>query len=533
MSSARHSPPIFSRQLLLATSAAIDLAWRIPGDLLAPLLSLLSGLIASESIATVTSWVMFSVALYSFAHLAYPQDDLPTEEPGFRIGFTVGTLPFAYVLHSSPPIGVVLLAGLGTLVYPGAILLLYLRRFYGWSVLDADAEAVALVEFVFPHEDQVREEIRTDLGREGVFGAVGAVLYLLSTMMLLAIPCSLAAIAVEILFDTYPIPDLLFLGWGLGSLVLPRVSTGPSQTWIDDRRTNFEESLFDSVENATRSLFGLVLGLYILIGLFGFGLAIYTAISLAPGFLQPVVSIISSRRLALSPELMLLAWNMLGVVMLLLVAASFGTWAWMREFRRLPYFLDHWEGRELAEQEVVARPPGFVLPPLLSILLVRWYVYTASGRSLTFGFLWIVAIVGLGWTAYRTRMCDPQPIERENVVITGGLVTQIVTVWSLGSKISLTALVGGEADPLQLFAVPLLLSGLIVLLALLPVFERRGRRSGPYRRLSAPLMIVLVGLASGVSLPVVPPEYRTAFMALSGFSVPMGLIWAIVRWYEI
>lgn len=527
MSAVRNAGVLPSRRALLVGSVGLDVLWRLPEDVLAPLVSLVGGFLGSPAVATLTSWVMFAVALYSLAHLAYPQERLPRDTTGFRLGFAAGTLPVAYALEGGWDVVSVTVVGFATLLGAGGLQLAYLRLYHGWRVLDPEGPTAGLIAFVFPGDDpeSVREELRDDLAHEGALGVLGAGLYVLAVTMMLSFPCVAAGIAVVILFDTFPVPDLLFLAWGVAGIVAPRLNRGPSQSWIDDRSVDFEESLLDSVENVTRSIAGLVLGLYTLLGIFGFGLLLYYAIDLVPTALGAVRALVDAATSTLRDpvETVLDSWNVAGVAVTLLFSGAFGLWAWMRAFRRLPHYLDHREERDLATGRVIARPPGLVAVPLVGLLLVKWYLYRAPAASLVFAIAWPVTIgVGLA-VAHRTRTMAPQPIGRDDVVVVAGLIAETVVIWTLDVEAPLATVL--LEDPARLQA-PALVCGLFVFLWAMPKLRRASDRGGQIVRLLPALAVVGLGVVVALGRSAFPPGQRAVLTALSVFCLAAGALWA-------
>lgn len=96
-----------SSRSLLAGSALLDLVFRLPEDIITPGLSLASGLVGSPTVGFVTTWLMITVAFYTFAPLGYSHlDVLPRDTPGFRGIFAAGAIGLGLVIQWTDDLGI-------------------------------------------------------------------------------------------------------------------------------------------------------------------------------------------------------------------------------------------------------------------------------------------------------------------------------------------------------------------------------------------------------------------------------------------
>jgi hypothetical protein len=195
---------------------------------------------------------------------------LPDEAMGFRLLATAVALSVALLVAAGE--GVADLGwglGVGGVVFLGGIaaMLGYLARVHGWRLLDAERPPVQPVVALAREEySAVEAEIRDDLRRDGVAGALGAFFWLLALGLVIVIPAAIAGFVTNVLYNAYPLPELLVLGWvalGVAGRFLPEVRT-PTPDSLD-----LEDRLYGTVKHATRTLKGMMLTLFAVCGLFG------------------------------------------------------------------------------------------------------------------------------------------------------------------------------------------------------------------------------------------------------------------------
>ena len=186
------------------------------------------------------------------------------------------------------------------------------------------------------------------------------------------LPCVLAGIVAALLFFAYPLPDILVLLWvstGVFSPVVPRLSRY--------ERFDFESRLFavvrGSMLNAKGSLLVILATLPVLSNLIIFvGLPVVLApvfVAELPRFLATVTATPVETLLRLSAAI--------GLLLCFIAAALYVVWFWLCLYRRLPIFLERWEGQDV-NRDVPTRPPLLtVLPSLILVGLLR-YLYVVA-----------------------------------------------------------------------------------------------------------------------------------------------------------
>ncbi|MEF8807036.1 hypothetical protein [Natronomonas sp.] len=525
-----------SRHGLLAGSALLDILTRLPEDILTPALSIVSGWVGNPSVSFVTTWLMLAVAFYTFAPLAYSHlDVLPREATGFRAIFAGGTVSLGVFLEQATTPEVLVAGTFLVLLGCAGLFLTYFDRRHGWSLLDPEGKSVAIVDFVAPHED-VTDEIEADLEREGWLGGVGAGLHLLAVGMLVGLPVAIAAISTRALVYAYPIPDVAFLAWAVSVRVLPRTDAGPDQRRVLDLEFDFERFLADVIENATRSLQGMFMTVFTVLGVFLSAGFVFVGISLTTAILDLLVTGLSGFVQVPTIDVGLILWNAVGVLFLLGLAGIYGLWAWVRELRRLPYFLNAWESRETDHAgALVSRPPGLIAVPVTAWLLAVAYVHYAdiSVFRAAFAVSWPPGIVAIFWTVRWTLHRAPQPIGSESWWIVAALVVQTWSVWlstSLPDVVDAFTRRGGLGE---VIALPLSLTVLLLLGTSVPEIQRYETQHEGLRRYLFVGLLFLMGVLAFVSRGRVPARFEFIALILGVLGFGAGLLLGLVRYYRL
>jgi hypothetical protein len=426
-----------SPKVWIGGAALTDLLARLPEDVLVPLVSLLGGTLGPASISAATTWVLFGMVFYKFTPLVYTYFEwVPASARGFRVVFTaaaVGTGVFLEHVDGSQ-----LMIGIAAVMIATPIAMLwYLSRGRDWTLFDPEGRGVRIIQLFSPYQD-VSEELRSDFAREGPAGVAGRVTYLAALGLLLSIPVFLAGIIAQLFIYAYPLPDLLFLGWAVVATVSPRLTIGPSRGQVLDIEFDPERYLLDSLENASRSVQGLFLTMFVVLGAFIAAGYLFLAVTVGSQVAGPALALLSGPINELSPDAWVTIWGLAGLIATLGFVGTFLLWVWIREIQRLPHFLDMWEDREMAEGTPIARPTGFVALPLVAILAAATYVFVtfAPGQAGEYAFAvcWPL-ILGLGWwVANHSR--ESQPLDYENVWIALGLYVEAAAVWFLARTLT-------------------------------------------------------------------------------------------------
>ena len=518
-------------------AAVFDLLARLPEDLLAPLVSLLGGYSGSRLLAGLSTWLLFAVVFYTFAPLVYRLvDPLPAEETGFRLVFAGGATLTGLALELTT--GVTRFAAVfGAIGAVAASFLLYLKFGLGWTLLDPDGPAIGVLQTITAHND-VREEVRTDLEREGWLGAVGAGLYLAATGGVVAFPAFLGGVISQVFVYAYPVPDLLFLGWAVSAALLPRIDLGPTADQLLDVKFDLEEYLLDAVENATRSIQGLFVTSFVLLGVFQAAGYLFLAVGTAPAQLRTLDAALSASAspAAVGIEIWLLLWNLLGITALLGFAGAFSLWAWLRELQRLPHFLDRWEGRTTASGEPLARPRGFVAPALAALLAVAGYAVVLPSAPGTpwdapFAVGWPL-LIALGVRS--ARVPDrPQSIAREHVLIGASLYAHVVTMWLLAEVVVAVGSDGASiADAVSTPVVPVVLGIVLLFVGALPTVNRyeERRADGGHRGYAFVGYLLALGVVTALLVPFTSASIGVAVATLSVAAFVAGAAIGLIRY---
>ncbi|AZH24505.1 hypothetical protein [Haloplanus aerogenes] len=513
---------------LLGGSALVDLVVRLPEDVLAPLVSVTGGFLGSPAVGFVTTWVMFAVALYTFCHLAYDHVDvLPADAVGFRTVFTACAVALAVGILRVDRFVVLFLLFLPGLFLSGGALLGYLVRYHEWDVTDDAGRGVSLIQFVTPHADDTASELATDLAYDGWLGRLAATCYVLALTAILGLPILFAAFATHVLLYAFPIPDLLFLGWASAVRVLPRLDIGPNRPRVLRLEFAFDRFLIDTIEHATRCIQGMIVTGFVFFGLlFAAGYLFVAVTAIGPVAVEMVGFVVG-----IEGTLLLWAWG--GALLTTTFAGCHGLWVWIRELRRLPQFLDIWEGRTLAaDDRTPSRVTGFVAVSLVCWLSTAAFVVDGVLGYRQYAVLWpALVLVGI-WTIHHTVRRSAQPVTVEHGWITAGLVVQPVAFVAGTSAGSVAAALSDPDALLSVLTPPIAVAILLLIVAAIPVVTRYDDAGDGTRYGIVGLLFVLGCLAAGGST-VVPPPYRFAALVLWAMGWGFAVFLGAVRYFDL
>lgn len=527
-SSALRSPKVW-----IGGAAVTDLLARLPEDVLVPLISLVGGAVGPASVAAATTWLLFAMVFYTFAPLVYTYLDwLPSEARGFRLLFAASAVSAGLLFEFAE--GARLTAGIGALMIASAgAVLWYLSRVRGWSLFDPEGRGVEVLQLVSPHQD-VSAELRADFAREGLVGVAGRAAYLAALGVLLVFPVFLAGVVSQLFVYAYPLPDLLFLGWAVVAAVSPRLTIGPSRGQVLDVEFDLERYLLDSLENASRSVQGLFLTTFVVLGAFIAAGYLFFAVTLGSQVAGPALALLGGPILGLGLDAWVTLWNLVGLVAMLGFAGGFFLWLWVRELQRLPHFLDVWEGRATAEGEPIARPAGFVALPLATVVASAAYAFAvpASGTSpVEYGFaLCWPLLLGLGWWV-ANHSGESQPLTHENLWIAVGLYAETVSVWFLARTLTV-ATAGGSPSVWAIFEsanLPIVLGFITVFPTLLPYVSRYEDRDVEGRSYALVWFLLAVAGLAVLTARIATDPVRFQLRLLAGAAIFGGLALALVR----
>ena len=558
----------------LAGVASVDLVWRIPQltpgdsagvDVAVALLGLGLAIGDAGIVEELTTWLLLGYVAAVLAPQAYPSKlGVPGEELGYRVPFALVTVLTAAGLRSTSDGGspAELLALLALVALGGMFLLLVLQRGQGWTLSPEDERFVQLIDAIFP-TSSVEEELREDFGRSGVLGVVGAAAARGAAATILVFPAFLSGIAVVVLLILYPLPDLLIMGWA-GLLLVGHV-TGRELT-PQFASVDIEAGLYDIVEEATRSIKGTTLAVYLLTLAFGF--ALLFAVALQLGTVAVTDDVWTEPRLA---------WGIGGFLLVLAAGACYGIWCCIRLGRRLPRFLrqraddgpsgsdnsgpisprsvgvadgegtrlpqwwhvDLWEDvgvgepKDAARSRVPRRPVGTVVPPLAVVVLASGAFLWAGPYSWTFAVIWPTLLLALVGCLVLTRRLDRRRLQHDDHAIVAGMAAFVLTIQALGSLDRLVAaLRAGAFIPTRLpFSV--YVAAMLVWLGYLDDAFQYAERHDDLRRLAKGGYLLAFALVFGGLLPLVGGPYTRLFAIVVVLAGVGGLVLLSTGWFRL
>lgn len=607
------SPRIAGR---LAGLASVDLVWRIPEltpgggagvDIAVALLGLALDIGDAGFLEELTTWVLLGYVAAVLAPQAYPAKlGVLTMELGYRVPFALVTIVTAAGIRSTSDGGspVELLSLLALMALGGAVLLASLRWGQGWTLSPEDERFVQLVDAVFPAQS-VEAELREDFARPGVLGIVGAALARTAAGMVLVVPAFLSGVAVVVLLLLYPLPDLLVLGWaGLwavgavtGRNVVPAVGTA-----------DIETRLYDIVEEATRSLKGMVLGTYLLVLVFGFGLLFAGMLEIAQGT-GGAGSLTNPR----------FVWGVGGVLAVLAGSSCYGVWCCLRMARRLPVFLrqhvsgdsdgarqrdsseparsdrgdgqagvdigstsrpwcrrrrrvrwfsplrrwwfrrshersgrpllwrssaldtagasdtsdDESDGESDDRESPPPRPAGFVVPPLMAVVLLVTALAWFGVQSTAFALAWPLLLVALACCILVTRRVGSRSVRHDDHHIVAGVAVLVCTVFVIGRPDSLLDALTADPSLPTVLPVWIYTVGVVVWVGYLDDAFRYADAHDDIRRLARGGYLLAFTLVFGLLLPVTGGPYRALFALLLPVTAVGGLALLVTNWFRL
>jgi hypothetical protein len=478
---------------------------------------------------------MFGAAFYTFGPTAFEQlGQLPANDRGFQILFAITGVTLGIciqILDTAPN----LLVGVTVpgLFLSGGILLAYLIIIHGWTIANPEGKAVSLLQTTTPHED-VREELAQDFSYDGILGVAAKTFFIFGITTFLGIPIVLAAMSGRMLANTFPLPDIVFLCWAVSARLLPRAAVGPDKNRIADLDFDIEAYLLDKIELATRSIQGMVCTLFIVLALFSSSQYLFISVTIAPPFVTLLQTALRSMPGSFSLQQGVIIWNVTGVIVLLLLAGSYSFWVWVREFARLPHFLDEWEGRDFGRGRLPTRVSGFVIIPLIGWLVdVLFMTFESVAAFGWFTITWpLVVLTGLVST-WHTLYRNPQPVSNENVLIVAGLGLQTASIWIGANPARVTESVLTSAPLLPALIAPVGICVLVTVVALIPIVSRYEKNHQDICRYILPGLLLCIGGLTGVAVPAVPPQYRVVVIVLSVVTSGSAALLGIIRYYRL
>jgi hypothetical protein len=532
-----------SRESVLTASILLDVFWRLPENILAPVLSLLGGVVSIHWVTTATTWLLFAVALYSLAHLVYTESGaFPEADTGIRALFAAASLWFFLIFQLPSDSSPVLLsiAVVGTLFAGSLGFLYYLWRYQDWRLSAPDGQLAAIVARFLP-DDRLDDEGR--LRREDQpADAPLSHSTLFSAGVILISPCMFGGMLVFFLFYTYPVPDLLFLGWVVATAanergVGERRFGTPEVVWFD-----LEETLFDSLSNSTHGSIGFVMMLYAFLGLVVWALWMSIAVTFVPRFAGlavkngtglvelvfttvPKVGVGTVVGWPITRQLAFMTWTLTGVFVLMGLTAVAGIWGWICQLRRIPQYLGSLDSPTAEAEPRVARPTGFILPAMVAFgVLVGHMATTDSLTNLPFALLWPVTAGAIVWSLRRIRTGPPQSFEYEYALVLCGLAGEVLVFAILSDMAAVVAVIQGRVRAPDGMALSVFMTGVFVVLGMLPYLLRKEERAGGYWEYGFSALLVGGGGLCLGSLPAVTGGLRPVLGVFAVVGIGGGIV---------
>lgn len=514
----RQQSHVWFRVALLVVASS-DLLLRTSDELLLLVLSTLS--ISTEvGLLTVLQWVVVFVALFVLVPDLYPP---PTrglaEMVSFRTIIALTGVGTTYGLTDPDgldDVGLVVLLALGFVAATTVVL-----RRNDVPFFDPESPLSEGLDWFALHEDAARKELDRAKEYDGWRRTLALGIFALAVQVMLYAPVLVAAAVATMLVAIAPLPDVLAIAYVLGKWVGSRVDrlSSPSD------RLNVGDYLLTFARHAGSGIHGMFVSL-----LFGVGILLTVAPPLV--VFRNLVGLLGT---ALRPPILpLLAWNVVGICALVLSAALYGLWFWIRMTPRTTAFLERWNDAP-HRTSLEARPKSLVLPVFFALGVASVGVsndFLGANKHL-FAAAWPVPVVAIGWVVLRTRRRHPSVPRREDVFVTASVLLAV-----LGLRGTLAILAGDLATLLS--PQTGLLCGIVLYVSALGRVSRYGdrhdRRYGDRddeRRYALPLYLGNGGLLALLSTGYVAGVLGGLLFAAGGVLVASSVALGIAKRYHL
>lgn len=516
---------------LLATLVGFDILWRFPARLVAylpewipPIFSIGSGISGNTLFATASTWVLFAVTFFVFADRIYPDSlELPFEDDWFRllivgIGITSGIS--LSMFENGIELAIVFLG----VEFMGAIVLVgYLYRVENWHLFDPNGRIISPLELSY---DDAGDRYRLMLQSKGLAETINAGFFVVANAMLLAVPCLLLGVVAQTSIHAFPLPDLVILGYILSTTLGATASIRQLTLPFDATQIDIEERLHRGIKTVLHSQNGIILTMYCLLGVFlGCG-----TLGVAVGVGRAYTSDVLAAGLTFGTwDQVLFVWQLLGIELLLLLAAGYGIWLWLRAFKRLPAYIRYDSGGSEGPTRVPpARPVGMALVPVGVLAIAGARIEFMS--LFEFAILWPPTALVVGLCGFVTVRRTGTSIANENHVIIGSLLIHGLGIMAIGNSGVFFRVFTSQQLPLQrIIQSPVLL--IATLLVGLPYYdtisEYARQFSGLRRHLSAVYLTIFGTVVWLVTRPT-GETFRTFGWVFFVVTTSLGLIGAIL-----
>lgn len=506
-----------------------------------PVISLAAGSVIGGIIGTTAGYGVFGATFVLVADRVY-QNSLPEEARGYVLDVLFASVALGFMLLLSPVVaGSQYIAFFAFILVSATLFAVYAHVAGPKTLTDATDPLIQPVQRISVWTD-VREEIERDLSRQGWRRYVGIAAFGGATGMILMFPAVVAGAVGMFLAQAYPLPDLLAILW-VGGRVAPDAQTERIKARLPNFTTQAELDiqLLTTTRNAVRSPLGMVLMLVTAGGAFGAAGVVFMGITMANSWVQLYST--NGGILMVVQTLPMLSWAVLGGVLTTLTAGGMLLWAWIREFRRIPAYLDAKEPAKSKSTPPVRRMTLalLVLPVQfpLGILFIGYFATIESPLLPIFGLVWPLWLAGILATGYHgLRYGAIDTAGTRTVIVAGavGVLAGVVVGPWVASQLAInlpgptpTSLRTQPFGPHPISLIPITV--VLILVATLPDIWRADKHR--QTELLIPAFFVFLG---GISLVgrrfTNAGQTRTGLLMLGIFAIVAGCLVAVVRVFE-
>lgn len=398
---------------------------------------------------------LYGYLIYVFTPTIFPDRvEHVTTRRGFRILTAINALQFPVIAFGTPSVGVRMLSVGAWLLVP-----LYVVAIQGRSLLGPDGYPIAFADAFMPTVDlKTAYERNPDVQNWTSDFWLASGFFILTSFIFTCLVLPLLGIVLGILYFMYPVPEIVVLGWAGYRTLGQAISDESAET---SRRMDIEVTVLSATGVATQGLKGFVSVLLAGAGCVLPIMFLFTGVVIfgQPEFVRnEFTSATATQVLATSVGLLTM-----------FVFAIYGVWYWLRMFSRLQHFMTAWRANlpketptEYGEtnRPLVARPPGWFVPPTLLLLVFghmlrygSWPETPVVPRSHLA--VWVACLAVIVWSAYRGLVGAPQPPKTDSVALPAAVAVEGLgaVLWvDIGDESRFLRALTGDISPEQLIA---------------------------------------------------------------------------------
>lgn len=525
----------------LATASIFDLAARAPLDIITPVVSLVGGIVDWKLAGLLTTWLLVGAVFYWFAPLAFSLIDglkKVRKQRAFQALFAVGVVSTGILIsqfewtsriESSP-----LLVLVPSIIF-GAVLTCYLSWIQNRELFGLDSPAARIIDQWFEDVD-VKNEIKKDLNQGGIPKYTSLILIPIAMTAVFSLMIFFGGILSMVFLTAYPIPDILVLSWSLGAVVFDRISMGPSRPQVLSTEFDFERFTIDSLDNITRGEAGGVMSVFIIFAMLFSASYFSIVFRNLPGTYELLIDAAELLYAIIgntgqveeninAVELGINIWNIIVSTLALIWFSAFAIWGWIREWERLPHFLDYWNDKNKSDRDPPSRPRGFMILPsvgaALYMIFIRYSLPNPLSASLidysVAVFVPVLSIITLWiWLqTYKSEGSIDQSVKSEHFVICGGLL-----LWSL--PLFLRDGIG------NFYTVLIMMGGSFAFM----IVSKRARAANGVGQYIDSFFLAGWGVVILVTSSIIPTELKSVISLLGAFILFSGVLYGIIKLCE-